>query len=81
VALFDPVRALDGGVDGLDGYRSVARDAAGLVAPRGIAVLELGAGQCAAVSSLMQSAGLAVGDPPRTDLAGIPRALTLRRGP
>ncbi len=81
VARFDPARALDGGVDGLDGYRTVARDAARLVKPRGIAVLELGAGQCAAVSSLMQNAGFAAGDPPRTDLAGIPRALTLCRGP
>jgi len=80
VARFDPLRALDGGVDGLDGYRSVARDAPRLVT-HGIAVLELGAGQGAAVSSLMQSAGFAACGPPRTDLAGVPRALTLRRGP
>ncbi len=81
VAHFDPVRALDGGVDGLDGYRAVARDAPRLVAPRGITVLELGAGQGEAVSALMQGAGFTVCQPPRTDLAGLPRALTLRRGP
>lgn len=81
VALFDPVRALDGGVDGLDGYRAVARDAARLVAPHGIAVLELGAGQCADAGSLMRSAGFVVDAPPKADLAGIPRALTLRRRP
>ena len=81
VARFDPVRALDGGVDGLDGYRSVARHASLLAAPHGIVVLELGAGQGAAVSSLMQGAGFAACGLPRPDLAGIPRALTLRRGP
>ncbi len=57
VARFDPVRALDGGLDGLDGYRTVARDAARLVAPHGIAVLELGIGQADAVGSIMRSAG------------------------
>jgi release factor glutamine methyltransferase len=81
VARFDPVRALDGGTDGLDGYRSVARNASRLAAPYGIAVLELGAGQGAAVSLLMRGAGFAACGPPRTDLAGVPRALTLRRGP
>lgn len=81
VARFDPMRALDGGIDGLDGYRSAARDASRLLAPRGIAVLELGVGQGAAVTSLMEAAGFTVCDPPRTDLAGIPRALTLRCGP
>ncbi|MGE0038389.1 MAG: peptide chain release factor N(5)-glutamine methyltransferase [Xanthobacteraceae bacterium] len=81
VARFDPIRALDGGVDGLDGYRSLARDASRLVAPHGIVIVELGAGQGAAVSSLMRSAGFTVCDPPRTDLAGVARALTLRRGP
>jgi release factor glutamine methyltransferase len=81
VARFDPIRALDGGVDGLDGYRSLAPDASRLVAPHGIVIVELGAGQGAAVSSLMQDAGFTVCDPPRTDLAGVARALTLRRGP
>lgn len=81
VARFDPLRALDGGVDGLDGYRSLARDASRLVVPHGIVIVELGAGQGAAVSSLMRDAGFTVCDPPRTDLAGVARALTLRRGP
>jgi release factor glutamine methyltransferase len=81
VARFDPIRALDGGMDGLDGYRSLARDASRLVAPHGIVIVELGAGQGAAVSSLMQDAGFTVCEPPRTDLAGVARALTLRRGP
>jgi len=81
VSRFDPVRALDGGIDGLDCYRSLAPDAFRLVAPNGIAILELGAGQGAAAGSLMQSAGFTVCGPPRTDLAGVPRALTLRRRP
>jgi release factor glutamine methyltransferase len=81
VARFDPVRALDGGLDGLDGYRTLARDAARLVAPHGIAVLELGIGQAEAVGGIMRSAGFELDGPPWNDLAGIPRALVLRHRP
>jgi release factor glutamine methyltransferase len=41
-------------------------------------VVELGAGQEAAVVALMAAAGLAAEGPARPDLAGIPRALSLR---
>ena len=41
---FDPRRALDGGIDGLDAYRAIAADARRLLAPDGTLVLELGAG-------------------------------------
>lgn len=81
VARFDPIRALDGGVDGLDAYRALASDAARLVGPRGVAVLELGFGQAEAVSGIMRRVGFDPDGPPREDLAGIPRALVLRRRP
>lgn len=71
---FDPHLALDGGKDGLDGYRLVAAEAQRLLAPGGHVVVELGAGQQAAVSDLFAQAGLAIGGT-RPDLAGIPRAL------
>jgi release factor glutamine methyltransferase len=49
-----------------------------LLKPAGVLVVELGAGQAAAVGALFSQAGLA----PiclRTDLAGTPRALVARR--
>lgn len=44
----DPVQALDGGPDGLDIYRRIARDV-GRVVPRGWLFFEIGAGMAAAV--------------------------------
>jgi release factor glutamine methyltransferase len=77
---FDPRQALDGGPDGLDGYRAIAADAQRLLAPRGALVVEIGQGQAGAVSALFAAAGLAPG-PPRHDLAGMARALVLRAPP
>jgi len=77
VRTFDPDLALDGGRDGLDGYRTIAVDARRILAPDGILVVELGFGQAAAVRSLLAAAGLAPCEP-RHDLSGIPRALVAR---
>lgn len=72
---FDPELALDGGTDGLDFYRAIAREAGPLLALGGHVVVELGAGQATAVASLFETAGLTGGDT-RADLAGVPRALS-----
>jgi release factor glutamine methyltransferase len=75
---YDPPAALDGGSDGLDCYRAIAATIPPLLKPAGALVVELGAGQAAAVGALFSQAGLA----PvclRTDLAGTPRALVARR--
>ena len=77
VRLFDPARALDGGVDGLHGYRTIAADACRLLAPNGLILVELGAGQAGGVTSLFLAAGLAV-DNPYSDLSGVARALPAR---
>jgi len=71
---YDPAVALNGGADGLDGYRSIANDAPRLLAPAGRLIVELGAGQEPAVHALFTKAGLTMGTA-RNDLAGIPRAL------
>jgi release factor glutamine methyltransferase len=76
---FEPRAALDGGNDGLDAYRAIAADAGRLLAPGGALVLELGIGQADMVAGVLAAAGLSVESPVRTDLAGIPRALTARR--
>ncbi|MDX7951410.1 peptide chain release factor N(5)-glutamine methyltransferase [Lichenihabitans sp. Uapishka_5] len=74
----DPALALDGGPDGLACYRLIAADLPRLLAPGGIAVLEVGAGQAAAVADLMRQAGLVEHDS-RRDLGGHERAVLARR--
>jgi release factor glutamine methyltransferase len=71
---YAPALALDGGHDGLDGYRAIAGVARALLAPAGRLIVELGAGQEPAVRALFTNAGLKV-TVARKDLAGIPRAL------
>lgn len=75
VRLFDPARALDGGEDGLAGYRAIASDMHRVLSPDGFVVVELGAGQCDAVMTLFAASGL-IALEARPDLAGIARALT-----
>jgi release factor glutamine methyltransferase len=77
VRLFDPRAALDGGHDGLDGYRAIAATAATLLAPGGILVVELGAGQAEPVARLIAAAGLA-SLTVRPDLTGTARALVAK---
>jgi len=76
VSGYEPARALDGGADGLGAYRRIVAALPGLLAPGGVAVLELGIGQDAAVAALARTAGLAVRGV-RADLGGIARALVL----
>jgi len=76
---FEPRAALDGGTDGLDFYRAIAAAAPGLLAPGGVLVVELGAGQAQPVAALFAAAGLAPAAP-RYDLNGVPRALSAARG-
>jgi release factor glutamine methyltransferase len=77
---YDPAVALDGGSDGLDGYRAIAGDARRLLAPSGRLIVELGAGQEGAVRALFTKAGLTVGKA-RDDLGGIARALSVTIAP
>lgn len=71
---YDPHLALDGGADGLDAYRALARLLPPVLAPGGHAVIELGRGQAAQVAALFETAAF---DTTHTvpDLAGVPRAL------
>lgn len=74
---FDPRRALDGGPDGLNGYRAIAADARRLLARDGILAVELGHGQLEAAAALFATVGLAPGAV-KHDLSGTPRALILQ---
>jgi release factor glutamine methyltransferase len=78
---FDPRAALDGGSDGLAAYRAIAADARRLLAPGGWLVVEVGIGQAEAVTALLAGIGLESSDPPRRDLAGVPRVVKARHNP
>ncbi len=58
VVLYEPELALDGGMDGLEAYRALAPGMARLLAPSGIAALEVGAGQAPVVAAIMAGRGL-----------------------
>ncbi|MGE0256778.1 MAG: peptide chain release factor N(5)-glutamine methyltransferase [Alphaproteobacteria bacterium] len=76
VARFEPRTALDGGLDGLDGYRALMPDVARLLASGGVAALEVGAGQATGVESVAKAAGLAPAGR-RRDLGGHERCVLL----
>jgi release factor glutamine methyltransferase len=78
---YDPPAALDGGADGLDAYRALIPQAAGLLAPRGRLIVEAGLGQSGPIQGLMTAAGLMPERPPKADLAGVPRAVAGRKAP
>jgi release factor glutamine methyltransferase len=77
---YDPALALDGGTDGLDGYRAIAASAESLLARGGRLIVELGMGQEPAVRALFTKAGLTAAAA-HDDLAGIPRALSAKMTP
>ena len=77
---FDPVLALDGGIDGLGAYWRLTRDLTRLLAPGGIFACEVGAGQDLAVAGILTTQGLVV-DAVVPDLAGIARCLVARLTP
>lgn len=70
----DPHAALDGGDDGLDAYRRLAPCAAGLLAPGGRLLVEVGHDQAEEVQRLFAAAGLTPAGVSR-DLAGICRVV------
>jgi release factor glutamine methyltransferase len=77
----DPLAALDGGTDGLDAYRALIPQAARLLAPRGVLVVEAGQGQTGAIAELMRAEGLTKEQPAKADLAGVLRAVAGRKLP
>lgn len=72
----EPRRALDGGWSGTDCYARILPALPRLLGRRGVAVLELGAGQSACVAGLARQAGL-THMATRADLSGTARALVL----
>ena len=72
----EPAGALFAGAEGLDAYRVLVPQLPGLLAPGGVALVEIGHRQAAAVTALAAAAGLAA--QLHHDLGGRPRALALK---
>ena len=78
VADYEPDSALYAGADGLDDYRRIAPQLRGLVAPDGVAIIEIGHTQRHSVTALLEAEGATVSC--RHDLGGRPRALIATYG-
>ncbi len=77
IARYEPALALNGGPDGMDCYHALAPELTRLLAPGGVAIVEVGAGRADAVAAIMAGRGLAeIGR--RRDLAGVDRCILLR---
>ncbi|MDB5667407.1 MAG: prmC [Alphaproteobacteria bacterium] len=74
---WEPHAALFAGGDGLDDYRRLAPQLGRLVAPGGVACIEIGQGQEGAVTQLFAAAAFTISS--RNDLRGVARCLVLRR--
>jgi release factor glutamine methyltransferase len=77
VRVHDPRLALSGGRDGLDAYRRILDVLPKVLAPGGVAALEIGADQAEAVAAPARKAGFTV-EGPFADFGARPRALVLR---
>ena len=76
VVQWEPHGALFAGDDGLDAYRRIAPQLPRLVAPGGVACLEIGQGQEQAVASLFSGGPFIISS--RSDLRDVVRCLVLR---
>lgn len=79
VRVYDPMAALDGGADGLDVVREIARGALSLLVPGGVIWLELGEDQAESAPALFRETDGFSDVRMEEDLAGQPRYLFARR--
>jgi release factor glutamine methyltransferase len=80
VSDFEPVAALDGGPDGLEYFRHLAREAGALLLPGGRIMLEFGDGQADSVRQLFEQQKWIV-ESIQADYTQRPRILVARREP
>jgi release factor glutamine methyltransferase len=76
---YEPSIALDGGPDGLDTIRRLLAQLPSRLAPGGVALLEVGNGQAAAVGELAGALGMRAAITTIPDLAGIDRVVRIAR--
>ncbi len=75
VARYEPASALFAGADGLDDYRRIAAQLSALIAPGGVACVEIGAEQGQSAAALFRARGLSVSI--RRDLGDRDRCLVV----
>ena len=78
VRLYDPLLALDGGLDGLDPYRYLAKQIFNILKKDAYAILEFGYGQGLYIKEIFENAGYIV-HKILIDLAGIERVIIVRK--
>jgi release factor glutamine methyltransferase len=76
---YEPRRALDGGLDGLDELRRLIEQLPARLAPGGVALLEVGAGQARAVVDAASGLPVPTASTIEPDLAGIDRIVRIAR--
>ena len=76
---YEPRAALDGGPDGLDLVRRLVAELPSRLAPGGVTLLEIGAGQAGAVRGLAEQLPIRVETATLPDLAGIERVVRIAR--
>ncbi|WP_058486230.1 peptide chain release factor N(5)-glutamine methyltransferase [Defluviitalea phaphyphila] len=72
VKKYEPIKALDGGEDGLDFYRIITRESIEYLKPKGILMFEIGYNQGKMVSNILKSHGF-INVNIKKDLAGFDR--------
>jgi len=77
VRLHEPMLALDGGDDGLDFYRQIAKAAAGFLKPQAPVIVEIGYGQDDDVKKIFIENGFRF-DSQKVDFGGVVRVLCFR---
>ncbi|HEV8252836.1 MAG TPA: peptide chain release factor N(5)-glutamine methyltransferase [Candidatus Limnocylindria bacterium] len=77
---WEPRRALDGGPDGLDLLRRLIADLPTGISPDGVALLEIGEGQAAAVREMVAALPQPTSVTTQRDLAGIERVVRVALG-
>ena len=75
---YEPLLALDGGEDGLDVYRRIAKEAPAHLKPEGYVYLEVGIGQADAVLQLIRENIDCAESGVINDLNGVPRVVWAR---
>lgn len=74
---FEPLLALDGGIDGLEIIRRLCHQVNGKLLPGGCLLLEIGQGQSEAVTTLLNSLFPAAKIDVKPDLSGIDRVISM----
>lgn len=78
VKAYDPLLALDGGNDGYEHYRRLAKIIPDVLSPRGFVLLEGGAGQADTIAHIFEQQGLQLIQKV-CDLSGIERCIILQK--